>query len=103
MKVKLASEFFYRIQQNDDFKSLCKKFNTIETNIIRNNNQIPLYCGEMIKIKTNDYLTHFVKPTETIESISNKYDLSIEKLIRDNGLKNTKLFIGQRIKIYKED
>ena len=69
----------------------------------RNNYQIPLYCGEMIKIKTNDYLTHFVKPTETIESISNKYDLSIEKLIRDNGLKNTKLFIGQRIKIYKED
>ncbi len=100
MKIKLASEFYYRVEDGDNIKSLCKKFNTNESDILRNNKDLDLYQGEIIKIYPNDYQSHFVKPTETIEVIAKEYNISKEKLIRDNDLKSTRLFIGQRLKIY---
>jgi peptidoglycan endopeptidase LytF len=44
---------------------------------------------------------HSVKKGETLSSIAKKHGLSIDKLKRDNKLKNSKLSIGQKIKINK--
>ncbi len=101
MKIVLAKEFLYRVKENDNILDLCMKFNTSKSNIIRNNNKIDLYTGEWIKIKVNDYLSHFVKPMETVSKIAKQYNLSIEKLKADNNLKENRLYIGQLIKIYK--
>ena len=101
MKIVLAKEFLYRVKENDNILDLCMKFNTGKSNIIRNNNKIDLYTGEWIKIKVNDYLSHFVKPMETVSKIAKQYNLSIEKLKADNNLKENRLYIGQLIKIYK--
>lgn len=103
MKLKLSKNFYYRVQDGDDVTKLCTRFNTTKENILRNNYDIPLYSGEILKIKTNDYLIHFVKPTETLESISKTYNITTAKLIEDNKLKNTKLYIGQQIKIYQRE
>lgn len=101
MEIVLAKEFLYRVKENDNILDLCMKFNTSKSNIIRNNNKIDLYTGEWIKIKVNDYLSHFVKPMETVSKIAKQYNLSIEKLKADNNLKENRLYIGQLIKIYK--
>ncbi len=101
MNIVLAKEFLYRIKQNETINVLCTKFNTNKNNIVRNNENIPLYVGEWVKIKVNDYLSHFVKPMETLSKIASKYNLSVEKLKTDNNLQENKLYIGQLIKIYK--
>ena len=48
----------------------------------------------------NDYCTHIVKPTETIEDISKLYNVDIDDIVKWNGLLTNKLFIGQNLKIY---
>lgn len=101
MDIVLAKEFLYRVKTGDTIKDLCIRYNTNKTNIIRNNDSIELYPGEWIKIKVNDYLSHFVKPMETLSKIAKQYDVSIEKLKSDNNLIETRLYIGQLIKIYK--
>ena len=98
--VKQCKQFYYRVQEGDNFSNICNKFNTSKENIIRNNASLDLYIGEWIIIKTNAYKTHYVKPTEKLTDIAVKYDIDIEKLKQDNNLQNEKLYIGQMIKIY---
>ena len=101
MDIVQNKKFYYRVQQGETMQEICTKFNTSKTNIVRNNNFLDLYAGEWIIIKENDFILHLVKPMETLENIANKYNVLVDKLIEDNALKETKLFIGQQIKIYK--
>ena len=96
----MCKRFKYRVEQNDEINTLCKRFNTSKENIIRNNKEIPLYAGEWIEVIRNDYITHIVKPTETLEDLATTYNVSAESIKAKNGLDNEKLYIGQLIKIY---
>lgn len=98
MKVEICEEFYYRIR-NENI-NLEKEFNSCGENILRNNEKIKLYAGEWVKIKINNFVTHFVLPVETLESISKKYNVSIDKLFTDNNLTDKKLYIGQMLRIY---
>ncbi|MDX1277717.1 LysM peptidoglycan-binding domain-containing protein [Oceanihabitans sediminis] len=48
-----------------------------------------------------DIKIHTVAKRETISRIAKKYDLSEDELIQQNDLKNTKLSIGQELKVIK--
>ena len=100
MKIELCDDFFYRV--TDLNLDIFKEFNTSKENILRNNQNIKFYSGEMLKIKVNDYKTHFVKPAETLKQIADVYNVDFSKLKQDNNLENEKLYIGQRLKIYNE-
>ena len=102
MEITIADEFYYRIGQNEDEKIICLKYNTNKSNIIRNNSKLKYYDGEWVKIKVNDYISHFVKPMETLDKIASIYNMDKEKLKADNLLSVDKLYIGQLIKIYKK-
>lgn len=102
MIVNLVDRFYYKIQVGDSFDSLSLKFNTSKENILRNNMEIPLYVGEVVVIKQNEFITHFVSPIETIKDISNKYNVDEQKIVEDNDLQTKKLYIGQKLKIKKE-
>lgn len=99
--IRMCNDFYYRVQSGDCEQSIISKFNTSRDNIIRNNPSIALYSGEWIHIHINDYLTHIVKPMETIAKISKKYNISEDKIITDNSLITDRLYIGQRLKIKK--
>ena len=99
MKVSQADSFFYRIQSKVTENVVCANLNTSKQNILRNNNNLQFYEGEWVKITTNDYITHIVKPIETLVKIANKYNLTVDKIMSDNQLKTDKLFIGQTLKI----
>ena len=98
MKIKLCDEFFYRVTNLDE--NIYREFNTEKQNVLRNNEKINLYKGEIIKVKVNDFKTHYVKPAETIKEIADFYSVDVEKLMIDNNLENSKLYIGQRLKVY---
>lgn len=100
MKLELCDEFFYRV--TDLNLDLCKEFNTSKENILRNNQNIKFYGGEMVKIKVNNFKTHFVKPAETLQQVADFYNIDVLKLKEDNNLEDNKLYIGQRLKIYNE-
>ena len=101
MKIKMCDEFFYcvRTLEEDKIKSLNADFG----NVFRNNNKLKLYKGEWVKIKVKDYVIHHVRPTETLINVAKKYNSNKEKLIKDNHLTCEKLFIGQELRIYRND
>lgn len=97
----MCNEFYFRIpNENFDIYSV---LNTSKENVLRNNSKIKFYAGEYVKVKINDYISHVVKPAETLTLISNQYNVDVNKIIKDNMLNNNKLFIGQILKIYKDD
>ena len=100
MQIHISDDFFYRIKEVD--KDIFEMFNTNKENVKRNNEKIKIYNDEWVKIKINDYAIHHVKPAETLEQIATKYSLSVEEIKKDNNLTNSKLFIGQRIKIFNK-
>lgn len=100
MKIEMCDEFFYRV--NEDNEKLFEKFNTSKENVLRNNNNLKFYAGEVVKIKLNDYVLHRVKPAETLKDIARIYDVEIQEIKIKNNLTLDKLFIGQEIKIYKK-
>lgn len=100
MELQQCDEFYYRI--TDTNENIYKKFNTSKEGVLRNNYNIPFYAGEWVKIKTNDYLTHIVKPCETLDKVACLYEIDKKDIIFKNALKTEKLFIGQILKIYKE-
>ncbi len=99
MEFKICSPFYYRIDDETE-KQLYQKFNTESDAVFRNNIDIPLYKGEWVKIKINDYQTYIVKPTDTLEKIAKLYNTDLEQLKINNQLTANKLFIGQRLKIF---
>lgn len=98
--ISLDKEFYYRVQQDDDESILIARFNTCRENIYRNDSTIPLYVGEWVRIKVNNYRIHIVRPMDTLDKIASQYGVSVDVLIRDNNLQTNRLFIGQVIKIY---
>ena len=99
MKVKMSDKFFYRVEDCDF--DIFKEFNSSKDNVVRNNGELKFYQGEWVEVKVNDFISHFVKPTETLEVIANQYSTTKDKIVKDNNLKDNKLFIGQLLKIYK--
>lgn len=99
MKIELCDDFFYRVDNVN--LNIENEFNSCQENVLRNNINLKLYCGEWIKIKVNNFITHHVKPAQTLNSIAQIYGTDSKKIKDNNNLKNEKLFIGQRLKIYK--
>ena len=101
MEIMLCDEFFYRVNSEDI--NLFEQFNTSKENLLRNNENINLYCGEWVKIKVNDFKIHYVKPTQTLKEIADMYNIDIENLKKTNNLQSEKLFIGQILRIYDKN
>ena len=98
--MELENNFIYRVEDEDTLASICLRFNTTAENIIRNNKDIPLFVGELIEIKVNEYVSHFVKPAQAIEDIATQYNVTINDIKEKNNLQTDKLYIGQMLKIY---
>ena len=42
MKIKLCKKFIYRVQEGDNLKNICSKFNCSKEGVLRNNYNIDL-------------------------------------------------------------
>ena len=88
-----------QVQKGDTLQSIAQNYNANVDSILRNNHNIDLYEGEVVKIVRNHKKTHVVKPMETLNLIANRYSTTTEQLVKINNLKSTRLFVGQIIQV----
>ena len=65
--------------------------------VTRNDYKTDLYEGEVVKVLTDGKKLHIVKPMESLQIISQKYNISVNDLVKFNNLKSNRLFVGQTL------
>jgi len=98
----------YKVTKGDTLWSISKQYNiSLELILALNNikDKDTLSIGQIIKIPQDnlsaaDYNMHIVKKGETLWSIAQKYNLSVDLIIATNNIANSELIsIGQEMKI----
>lgn len=85
----------YQVQNGETINEISNRFANCK--IIRNNPNIDLYDGEIIKVVRQSHKSHIVKPMETLDSIAKQYNLTQEHIMNINNLNSKRLFIGQTL------
>ena len=98
----------YKVTKGDSLWGISQKYN-LSLDLILSYNQIKekdiLSLGQIIKIpqdnfQNTDYIIHIVKKGETLWSIAQKYNLTVNSIAVTNSMVNLELIsIGQKIKI----
>ena len=85
-------------KQNETLKDIALKFNTTEE-LLKNYNDLKndVDFGDVILINEKNKALYIVKPLDNLDSISKKFMVSTQEIIRKNNLATTKLFIGQKL------
>ena len=70
--------------------------------LFKNRKVVPVSDGRGQAIKGNGELTyHRIRNGETLGSIARRYGVSVKQIQQWNGMTNTKISAGKRLKIYK--
>ena len=103
--------FMYTVKSGDTLYSIAQKYGTTvkaiqDLNYLKDNN---LTVGQIIRIPEMytpedemmlpSYINYIVKAGDTIYSIARANNASVDTLIKDNGLANNNLTIGQILRI----
>lgn len=104
----------YTVKSGDNLWDIAKKFDGVTVEQIRKlnelNNNAVLKIGQKLKIyKTKEnsnsslnkeYVMHTIKSGDNLWDISKKYDVTVEQIIKLNGLnKNAVLKVGKKLRI----
>ena len=107
--------FMYTVKKGDTLYKIALKYNTtvdkiIDLNKLKSTN---LSIGQILRIpetytKDDDlylpsFTSYIVQKGDTLYSLSKKYNIPVDTIIKDNSLSSSKLSIGQNLKIRKED
>lgn len=106
----------YTVKKGDSLYGIARVYKTTVQDIKKFNNlqSNALSIGQVLKIPENyagdssgklpSYINYVVKKGDSLYVIAKKYGITIDTIIKDNGLKNNLLSIGQNLKIRtKED
>jgi flagellum-specific peptidoglycan hydrolase FlgJ/LysM repeat protein len=102
--LKNKKPLYHTVIAGDTFYSLSKKYNvavnTLKT--LNNNKDNSLSLGQQILIKKPkviiNYKIHIVKKSDTLYSLSKKYNVSVNYLKEVNELTSNELALGQELK-----
>lgn len=99
-----TSEKVHTVKPGETLSSIAKKYNTTYQKLVKYNNiKDPnlIYPGQKIKIPgSNKTITYKVKAGDTLSSIAKKYNTSVNKIAKDNNIKNPNLiYPGQKLVI----
>lgn len=95
----------YIVKKGDSLWSIANKYNTTVDNLKRLNNLSSniLSIGQVLKIpevlSASDKITYIVKKGDSLWSIANKYNTTVDKIKSANNLSSNTLFIGQELVI----
>ena len=98
----------YTVKAGDTLYSIASKFNTSVNELVKLNNldSTILSIGQQIKLprkeEQEDYDIYTIAPGDSLYSIANKYNITVNDLIDFNGLPTTILTIGETIRIPKD-
>ena len=97
----------YVVQKGDTLYSIARKFNTTVNELISLNNltNTNLSIGQVLKLPSSDeqseYDLYTIMDGDSLYSIANKFNVSVNDLIDYNALPTTILTVGETIKIPK--
>ena len=104
-----SSTFTYTVKKGDSLYSIAKLYETTVDAIIKLNNLtsnllsigqqliIP-ETGESVTTKPN-FVSYAVQKGDNLYSIAKRFGITVDTIVKDNGLKSTNLSIGQVLKI----
>lgn len=111
-KAPVSTTIIYTVEAGDNLYSISKKYSTTvaairEMNDMGNSSNIKV--GQKLKIPGSaapapsapkvEEITHVVKKGEGLWDISRQYGVTIEDIVKWNGLKDTKIKINEKLKI----
>ncbi len=97
----------YVVQQGDNLSSISRKFGTSVAKIQELNSMgksTSLSVGQKLKVASApeaEYKVHTVKKGEGLWDIARQYNVTIEDIVKWNDLNDTKIKMGERLKIKK--
>ena len=103
--------FMYTVKKGDNLYTIAQKYNTTVGEIINLNNlkTDKLSIGQVLRIpetftKEEDmvmpiYTSYIVKKGDSLYSIARLNNISVDTILKDNGLTSPNLSIGQQLKI----
>ena len=104
-----SSMFTYTVKKGDSLYNIAKRYETTVNEIIKLNNlsNINLSIGQQLLIPESgestttlpSYINYTVKKGDSLYSISRKYNIPVDVIIKDNNLNSNTLSIGQNLKI----
>ena len=88
-KSQIENTAFYRVQKGDTLSSICEKLNVKKDFVLSLNNtsENNIEQGDVLLIEKTQNICHIVMPTETVKTIAQKYNISVEELKRKNNTK----------------
>ena len=106
-----APDEMYVVKAGDTLSDIAKKYG-VTVPEIATLNKIPnpnkIYVGETLKIpakgksQSSSVIVYTVKKNENLTVIAKRYGTTVDKLVKDNGIKDkNKIYVGQKIKIFK--
>ena len=106
--VPYISESTYIVKSSDSLYSIAKKYNTTVDEIKKLNNLTSnsLSIGQILNIPLSEVVLvneYIVKSGDSLYSIANKYNTTVNELKSLNNLSNNTLSIGQVLKLPKVD
>lgn len=91
-------KFFYRAEKGDTVFSLSNRFSVPPTKLISLNRLCrEISEGDLLYIESAEGCLYKVKPFDTAKSVSEKFCVSEEKILKDNGVEY--LFYGLTITV----
>ena len=93
----------YTVQRGDTLYSIASKYNTTVNDLINLNNLTSnnLSVGQVLRIPKREIIEeegiYTVKPGDSLYSIANKYNVSVNDIIEINNLASTVLTTGQQL------
>lgn len=99
------SELKYVVKNGDTLYSIAKKYNTSVNEILKLNNLVSSFIsvGQILNIPSflsdDNYVDYIVKKGDNLYAISRLYDVSVNEIMRINGLSSNVLSIGQVLKV----
>jgi membrane-bound lytic murein transglycosylase D len=97
----------YVVQQGDNLSSISRKFGTSVAKIQELNSMgksTSLSVGQKLKVASGpeaEYKVHTVKKGEGLWDIARQYNVTIEDIVKWNDLNDTKIKMGEKLKIKK--
>ena len=103
--------FMYTVKDGDTLYGISRKYNTtveeiINLNYLKNNIITPGMVIRIPEIYTKEeemympnYINYIVKKGDTLYKIASEYGVSIDLIIKDNGLVDNNLKVGQLLRI----
>lgn len=103
LEKKQKDNMLYTCVEGDTLESIAAKFGVSVADIMRDNPLFSsVYAGCVLYLTGLGKTRVFVKPLQTIDDVAEENGVSVESIMRLNGLTSRRVFVGMQLLIDKK-